>query len=208
MRPNDQIPRLRVGLQSTRLRPAGSGRCAGMSVSSINSRARAPKSRRQGRCWNCRTSLRCSTSCSSRGMRRQQLTWPLHSTVCCNRSASRSCWRAWGRCATRLRRRSATPGITRGSRRREPASSNRRPADSCARRSTARSSCSSVPGRQASRRIPAYPGVSRRRFRFGDGPHHPGPRVADGWRLGTGLAAAGRGPPAFRDLRGRSAQVS
>ena len=32
-------------------------------------------------------------------------------------SASRGCWSAWGRCATPRRRRWATPGITRGSRR-------------------------------------------------------------------------------------------
>ncbi len=47
------------------------------------------------------------------------------------------------------------PGITRGSRRRELASSSSLTAGRCARRSRARSSCSSAPGRQASRRIPA-----------------------------------------------------
>ena len=41
-------------------------------------------------------------------------------------------------------------------------------------------------------------GVSRRRLRSGDGLLPPGPRVEDGRRLGTGLAAAGRGPPALR----------
>ena len=52
--------------------------------------------------------------------------------------ASRGCWSAWGRCATPRRRRWATPGITRGSRRRGPASSSSLPAGGCARRSTAR----------------------------------------------------------------------
>ena len=45
-------------------------------------------------------------------------------------------------------------GITRGSRRSGPASSSSLPAGACARRSTARSSCSSAPGRRANRRIP------------------------------------------------------
>ena len=44
-------------------------------------------------------------------------------------------------------------------------------------------------------------GVSRRRLRSGDGLLPPGPRVEDGRRLGTGLAAAGRGPPALRGRR-------
>ena len=51
-------------------------------------------------------------------------------------------------------RRWATPGITRGSRRRGPASSSSLPAGGCARRSRARRRCSSAPGRRASRRIP------------------------------------------------------
>ncbi len=38
------------------------------------------------------------------------------------------------------------------------------------------------------------------RLRSGDGLLPPGPRVADGRRLGTGPAAAGRGPPALRGL--------
>ena len=56
--------------------------------------------------------------------------------------------------AARTERRWATPGITRGSRRRGPASSSSLPAGGCARRSRARSSCSSAPGRRAGRRIP------------------------------------------------------
>ena len=44
-------------------------------------------------------------------------------------------------------------------------------------------------------------GVSRRRLRSGDGLLAPGPRVEDGRRLGTGVAAAGRGPPALRGRR-------
>ena len=44
-------------------------------------------------------------------------------------------------------------------------------------------------------------GVSRRRLRSGDGLLPPGPRVADGRRIGTGLAAVGRGPPTLRGRR-------
>ena len=33
-------------------------------------------------------------------MRRRRSVWPLRSTACCKCSASRGCWRAWGRCAT------------------------------------------------------------------------------------------------------------
>ena len=52
-------------------------------------------------------------------------------------------------------------------------------------------------------------GVSGRRLRSGDGLLAPGPRVEDGRRLGTGLAAAGRGPPsASRPWRKERAQQS
>ena len=70
-------------------------------------------------------------------------------------SAGRGCWSAWGRPATPPRRRWARPGITRGSRRRAPASSSSWPADSCARPSRARKPCSSAPARRAGRPIPA-----------------------------------------------------
>ena len=70
-------------------------------------------------------------------------------------SASRACWRGSGRCAMPRRRRWATPGVMRGSRRSGPASSSSWPAGDCARRLTARKRCSSAPGRRASRLIPS-----------------------------------------------------
>ncbi len=86
-------------------------------------------------------------------MGRRRSIWPLRSTACCKMPASRGCWQRVGQVATPQRRRWATAGITHNSRRRGPASSSSLPVGGCVRRSTARSSCSSRPGRQANRRI-------------------------------------------------------
>ena len=130
------------------------------------------------------------------GMRRRRLIWPLRSTACCKaRQAAAAGARGAG-----ARRRGGGAGRRLESRAVRGGADPHRAA--ACRRAVARGV------RRRAAVAPARPGggragVSRRRLRSGDGLFHAGPRVEDCRRIGTGLAAAGRGPPALRGRRAK-----
>ena len=166
-----------------------------MSSSSSSSRPRTPKSGGDADGAGAAEPLCAARARAAGGMRRRRSIWPLRSTSAAG-SASRGCWSAWGRCARRrvaAARHLDSRAVPRARFDDRATAAEGR----AARRSMARSSCSSAPGGRRE-------GVSRCRARSGDGEFHAGARIKSCGSSGTGLAVARGGAAAIRRDRERA----